>query len=122
MVIKLMLEWWYLRGFKWAWHIMIVARLSNAMEYFSVKSLIRTLFAPYKQTYTGPSGKGIEAIFRYIVDASVSRALGFMVRSILILTGLLYALGVILTGLVLLLVGPFLPVFILFSILLAGLR
>jgi hypothetical protein len=122
MVIKLMLEWWYLRGFKWAWHTMIVARLSNAMEYFSVKALIRTLFSPYKQTYSGPSGKGIEAIFRYIVDAAVSRVLGFLVRSILIFAGLFYALGVIITGLILLIVGPFLPMFIVFSILLAGLR
>jgi hypothetical protein len=122
MVIKLMLEWWYLRGFKWAWHTMVVARLSNAMEYFSVKALIRTLFSPYKQTYTGPNGKGIDAIFRYMVDATVSRALGFMVRSILIFTGLFYALGVVITGLILLVVGPFLPVFIVFSILLAGLR
>jgi hypothetical protein len=116
MIIKLSLFWWYGHGMKWAWRRAVVDRVSASFEYFSLFALIRTLFAPFKQTYTGQSGSDVGAFFRGLVDTTISRVIGFFVRSMLIIIGLLHALFAFVTGLIVLAIGPFLPVFVLLSV------
>jgi hypothetical protein len=118
MIIKLSLFWWYGHGMKWAWRRAVVDRVKASVEYFSLFALIRTLFAPFKQTYTGQSGSDIGAFFRGLVDTTISRVVGFFVRSLLIFIGLIHALFAFVTGIAFLVIGPFLPVFLLVSVIL----
>jgi hypothetical protein len=118
MILKLCLSWWYGHGMRWAWQKAIVDRVTASVEYFSLFALIRTIFAPFKQTYSAPSGSGIGGMFRGMIDTGISRMVGFFVRSLFIFIGLIHALYSFLSGLALLLIGPLLPVFLFVSLIL----
>lgn len=72
-------------------------------------ALVRTWFAPFKQTYSGKVKGSIGVHFRAAVDSLVSRVIGFLVRSVLLLAGLFCSLFVAITGLVFMIIWPFLP-------------
>ncbi len=86
-VIMLMLEyvrWWYGRG--WADEISRTkVRLASLGAMFSVGILLRTLFAPWKRIISYP-GAGLDAHLRAILDNLVSRAIGFVVRIIVLIS------------------------------------
>lgn len=71
--------------------------------------LLRSLFAPFKQTYAGRVKGSIGVHFRAAVDSLVSRVIGFIVRSILLFAGLICSIFVVVTGLVFMVVWPFIP-------------
>ena len=103
-------RWWYGQG----WQLQLrnmERRLTRTSHLFSVPSLLRTLFAPWRKIVTYP-GAGLEAHVRAATDNLVSRFVGFFVRLMVLI-----AAGVILT---LLLIGslielgvwPFLPLLV----------
>jgi hypothetical protein len=100
----------------WAWKRAVADRLAESTGRFSLYALVKTLFAPYKQTFTGQAGSGIGAMFRSAVDTFISRIVGFFVRSLIILLGLLHAVFVFVTGVVFVIAGPFLPLLLLISL------
>jgi hypothetical protein len=103
-------RWWYGQG----WQLQLrnmERRLTRTSHLFSVPSLLRTLFAPWRRIVTYP-GAGLEAHMRAATDNFVSRMVGFVVRLMV-----LFAAGVILTLLLivsLVEVGawPFLPLLV----------
>ncbi len=109
MAIWLCMRWWYGAGWQWAVQRGIVVRLKWCNETFSTLALTRTLFAPFKQTFSQPGGS-IDMRFHAFLDNIISRAVGFMARSFIILTGLIASLFVMASGLVFLMLWPLAPI------------
>ena len=67
------------------------------------------MFAPFKQTFAGQVKGSLGDHFRAFIDKTISRVIGFLVRSILIFTALLCMLFVLVTGLALFAAWAFIP-------------
>jgi hypothetical protein len=105
MAIVVMLGWWYGQG--WLWAIQgIGRRLGHIGSVFAVRVLIRTWFSPWKQI-TSPSS--FRNFFQAAVDNTISRVIGGFVRTIMLVIALLWAIFVIASGFVFIIVWPFLP-------------
>lgn len=107
MVIRLMLTWWYGPGFLWVWRGQLASKLHHVSEIFSVPDMLKTLFAPFRQTYVGKA-HGVSALQAF-ADRTFSRAIGFVIRSLLLFVAFLAALLVTVFGLFLCIVWPVLP-------------
>ena len=109
MAIAEMFFWWYAHG----WRVFISrARswFSSLTDFFSMDSLIRTLFKPYRQISAGTtSSNSLDLKFRLFIDRSVSRLIGFISRLILLLAGCLAMLICGLLCLILIILWPFIP-------------
>lgn len=94
--IKLMLlaffTWWYGQGWRQV-ASSFQGRLQAVSDSFSVKQLVRTLFAPWKRIITTP-GRSLEDKMRAWADNMFSRVIGFVVRLFVIL-GALVTLGIV---------------------------
>lgn len=79
-----LLSWWY--GDGWTGILRATKRRINGLaEAFSLTILFHTLFAPWKRIVTAP-GAGLDAKLQAIGDNLVSRAIGFTVRFLVLLT------------------------------------
>lgn len=72
-------------------------------------NLVRTWFAPFKQTYAGAVKGSIGTRFRAMIDSLISRVIGFLVRSILLMVGSVCSLFVFVTGLIFIGLWAFIP-------------
>lgn len=100
-------SWWYGRG----WQDVIFSigpRIKGVMEGFSVMQLLRTLFQPWRRIITYP-GSSLAEKFKAWGDNLVSRAVGFTVRSGVILSAIFVMAAVILLTMVEIVVWPLLP-------------
>jgi hypothetical protein len=77
-------------------------------EAFSLKILLRTLFAPWKRIITAP-GAGLDAKLQAMGDNLVSRFVGFTVRFVVLLTAAIAFVAFCLVGLAELIVWPLVP-------------
>lgn len=109
MFMWLCVRWWYSAGWGYAWQRSVVQRLEWCESTFSMGALFRTWFAPFKQTYAGGVKGSIGEHFRAAIDSLVSRVIGFIVRSFLLLAGLVCSLLVLLSGLIFMLAWAFIP-------------
>ena len=110
MVIFEMLSWWYARG----WNIFIKklrTTLSNTVDFFSMNSLIRTLFKPYRQisAETASANSSLDLRFHMFLDRLISRFIGFFSRLILLITGSVIILVGGICSLTLILLWPIIP-------------
>ncbi|MBP5647776.1 hypothetical protein J6X04_00585 [Candidatus Saccharibacteria bacterium] len=110
MVIFEMLSWWYARG----WNIFIKklrTTLSNTVDFFSMNSLIRTLFKPYRQisAETAGANSSLDLRFHMFLDRLISRFIGFFSRLILLITGSVIILVGGICSLTLILLWPIIP-------------
>jgi hypothetical protein len=109
MIVILCLRWWYSAGWQWVFKSVLVERSEWIKETFSVDDLLRTLFAPFRQTYAGrikgPLGVQIRAFF----DRLISRVIGFIVRSFLLIMAVIGFFIVLLLAIVTLLIWPLIP-------------
>jgi ATP-dependent Clp protease ATP-binding subunit ClpC len=105
------LVWYYTKGILYyldGWRDSI----EGVLHYFSLGLLVKTLFDPWKRLIEVDSGAGFDFQKKFEVFSfnMVSRGVGFVVRIILFLTGLIFVAGVLVggaSGLVLWLVFPF---------------
>lgn len=74
-----------------------------------MSDMLRTLFAPYKQTFAGSSRGALGDQLRAFADRTISRVIGALIRAALILVALLASLAVLVIALGTLLIWPFLP-------------
>ena len=109
MVLWLCIRWWYGAGWQWAVQRGIVARLKWCEETFSIFALLRTLFSPFKQTFS-EAGGSIDVRFHAFLDHIISRCVGFMARIFIIITGLLASIFVLLTGVIFVILWPLAPI------------
>ena len=100
-------SWWYGAGWKLI-QKSVYTRMQRTLASFSVPTLARTLFAPWKRIITTP-GAGIDAHLRAAVDNSVSRLVGFSIRVVVLGTAGLCLLAVGLAGVMQIILWPLLP-------------
>lgn len=112
MFIVGLLSWWY--GAGWRERALgLREHLSATADYFSIDLLLRTLFSPFRQISAGgvrgPLGVQVRAFF----DRLVSRVIGAMIRSTIIVIGAISLAVFTIIGAVLVvlwLVVPLLPI------------
>ena len=110
MLIFSFFQWWYSQG--WAGALKSIGvSLSNVANSFSLPILVKTLFAPWKQIISAPrSDAPLGFKMRAMMDNLISRFVGFWVRLIVILAGLLTLAGMFVFRFVVFAVWPLLPV------------
>ena len=100
--------WWYGLGWRNSAE-RGVTHLSRTTELFSLDLILPTLFAPFRQISAGSAQGGMNIQLRLFLDRTVSRFVGFTVRTIMLLTGLLAVMAVGVIWSVWLLIWPLLP-------------
>lgn len=100
--------WWYGQGWQLQFRN-LERRLTRTSHLFSVPSLLRTLFAPWRRIITYP-GEGLEAHVRAATDNLVSRMVGFTVRLMVLFSAGVILSIVLMASLVEVLIWPLLPV------------
>lgn len=108
MLILSFFSWWYGRGWQQV-ALGFEPRLRGVVNAFSVRQLLRTLFAPWRRIVTYP-GASFDERFRAWGDNVVSRVVGFVVRFFVLLGALIALVLVALLTAVELVVWPLLPV------------
>ncbi len=102
--------WWYTGG--WVDQIrQVKERLVRLSDFFSMGLLVKNLFKPFKQLDTDRVKGSLDVVFRAWVDRMISRMIGAMIRSTLILVGLLSWVTGLMIGIAWLVVWPTLPFF-----------
>lgn len=110
MFIVGLFSWWY--GAGWRQRAGIVReRLTAAIDYFSIDLLLRTYFSPFRQISAGgvdgPIGVKLQAFF----DKLISRVIGAIVRTFIIVIGVVTILFHALVGCIVLGVWALVPLF-----------
>lgn len=113
MVIFSLFSWWYTKG----WLTLVRAgggRIKGVLNFFSVPLLAGSLFAPFRQISAGrPTGGSLSVQLQAFGDRLFSRFMGAIIRSFLIIIGIVtVAVTAAIVGVILLLwpVVPFAPV------------
>lgn len=101
------IRWWYGAGWKNLARN-VERRGQRTIDSFSVPTLMRTLFAPWKRIVTKP-GAGIDAHLRAISDNAISRLVGFTVRLTVLLSAAVSLVFMMAFGLVQIILWPLLP-------------
>lgn len=102
------ISWWY--GAGWAHRVgLIKARLTGVMDYFSIGRLMETLFSPYRQISAGAVSGTIGIKLRALIDRTISRFVGFIVRLTVIIFGLIILAIQLILGLMVIVGWVFIP-------------
>jgi hypothetical protein len=108
MLVASFFSWWYGRGWRQV-ASSFGSRLDGLANTFSVSQLLRTLFAPWRRIISYP-GASLGERFKAWGDNMISRAVGFMVRLIVLFTALIVAAVVIIFSALELILWPLLPI------------
>lgn len=110
MLVVSLLSWWY--GAGWRDQTKLVSdRLLGAVDRYSISLLLRSLFSPFRQISAGSVTSGpLDARFRAWMDKLISRCIGAMIRSVLIITGAIMLVLEIIVGVLRLIMWPFVPI------------
>ncbi|MBR3229033.1 hypothetical protein IKF67_02260 [Candidatus Saccharibacteria bacterium] len=110
MAIAEMFLWWYSQG----WGV-FVGKIKDFFisiaDFFSMDSLVRTLFKPYRQisAETANVNSSLDLKFHMFLDRLISRIVGFFSRLILLLVGVILMICGGICGLVLIIIWPVIP-------------
>ena len=110
MILTEMLIWWYTKG----WNVLlqkIKNSFSSIADFFSMDSLIRTLFKPFRQISADNASQqsSLELKFHMFTDRLISRIIGFFSRIILLLTGLFIITVISILTIILIILWPIFP-------------
>ena len=110
MAIVEMFFWWYTHG----WRVFvdkIFGFFSNITDFFSMDSLVRTLFKPFRQisAESASSGTSLDLKFHMFIDRLVSRAVGFISRLVLLLAGTIIIIFGGIVSVILIILWPIIP-------------
>lgn len=81
------ISWWYSDGWKWRLSV-LREKIARTLDFFSIGLLARTLFSPFRQISAGSVRGPLGVKFRAFTDRLISRCIGAMVRSAMILVGI----------------------------------
>jgi len=108
MLLTAFLFWWYGPG--WAKQASDVKELlASTTDYFSIPLLVKSLFSPFRQISAGRVQGSIDVMFRAFIDKTVSRFIGAMIRTIIIIIGIITNLAIIIFGSLKLIIWPIVP-------------
>ena len=104
-----LVSWWY--GSGWLDQVALVRqRFSRVADRYSLALLARSLFSPFKQLDAyGNGGNSLDAKLRAWFDLQISRMIGAMIRTFMLIVGLI---AIVIEGLIALLrlvIWPVLP-------------
>lgn len=110
MFIAGLFQWWYGEG--WLNRLKLVkTNLAKTADFFSIGILITTLFAPFKQiSATSGVNDTIGEKFRAAFDKLFSRIIGAIVRSFMIMFGMVALFVNFVLGIISLALWPIVPV------------
>ena len=108
MLLQGLFSWWYDDGYKDFMKKMIV-KLGDTIDFFSISSLLKTLFAPYRQISANASGESIDAKMAAFVDRFVSRLVGSVARLGIIIVGILALILQFISTIIMFILWPLLP-------------
>ena len=110
MAITEMFLWWYSSGWK-VFVGKLKTTLGNITDFFSMGSLIRTLFKPYRQISAEAASDqaSLDIKFHMFLDRLISRIVGFFSRLTLLLIGVLIIIFGGIISLLLTILWPFIP-------------
>lgn len=111
MVIVGIITWWYSAGFVQALRSVGV-RLAGLFDFFSIDLLLKTLFSPFRQISAGRVDGPLGVQLQALLDKLVSRLIGAMVRTVVMLAGIVSLVVMLLLSAVYLvawLLMPFIP-------------
>jgi hypothetical protein len=113
-MVFVLFRWWY--GTGWAIAAKRGGRWAASIERnFSAGLLVKTLFSPWRRIVSLP-GKGLDAKIHAVLDNFVSRCIGFVVRSVVLLAAGLGLLAALAGGGLLAIAWPLIPPAILYCI------
>ena len=120
MAIVDMFFWWYAHG----WHAFISKLrgfLSSITDFFSMDSLVRTLFKPFRQisAESASTGASLDLKFHMFIDRLVSRFIGFFSRLTLLIAGTIIIVFGGIASLILIILWPIIPFMPLLGLVLA---
>ena len=104
-----LISWWYTDGFK-LFAGKVFTKLGDTADFFSIFSLLKTLFAPYRQISANATGNSIDAKMMAFLDRLVSRLVGSVARLGIIIFGTIVLILQLVLSLVSLIFWPLLPV------------
>lgn len=116
MIIVEMLGWWYTRGWLWIAQQIYIVELGRVFDFFSIKDLLKTLFAPFRQDVIDTKRAPIGIKLQVFGANLISRILGAMIRATLILVGIISAMLLSVLGFLFLIAWPFFPIVPLVSV------
>ena len=110
MAIAEMIIWWYSSGWK-VFIDKLKISLSNLTDFFSMGSLIRTLFKPFRQISAESANDtaSLDIKFHMFLDRLISRLVGFFSRIVLLLAGVLIIIFGGIISLILIILWPIIP-------------
>lgn len=102
-------SWWYTVGWKLRF-ASIFTNLANWLEYFSIGTLLKTLFSPWKQnvSYARPD-QALNLKLNAIGDNLISRFVGFFVRLGVLTVAAITIIFVFIVSIIFAIVWPTLP-------------
>jgi hypothetical protein len=109
MFIVFALQWWYGAGWLRQWQ-KIIQRANSVGEAYSGKTLLKTLFSPWKRiTALNTPNPTLQQRIQSVVDNLVSRFVGAVVRTFTLLAALVSLVVIILLGIALAVIWPLIP-------------
>lgn len=93
MILGGLLGWWYGRGLIWIFELLFLDLTKKAAELFSMSDMIKTLGSPFRQDVTKGHDGSIGSRMRALGDNLISRLIGLVVRTALLLFGLVAVLA-----------------------------
>ena len=85
-----------------------------ALNYFSLPILLKSFFAPWRRyKWVYPKGINISEFFSTLISNTFSRILGAMMRTVLIVVGIIFQIFVLLAGVIIILawvLSPFIVI------------
>lgn len=101
-------SWWYTSGWvgcfsRWQ------NRYKSLSEYFSISTLLTTLFNPFRQNTYVAANKSLDAKFHTLLENLFSRVMGFIVRTMIIITAIIVFILAAPFMILELIIWPFIP-------------
>ncbi len=109
MLLVGILSWWYKDGL-FGYIESVRRQLDSVTDLFSIKLMIGSLFAPFRQISASSTGISISAKITAFFDRLLSRIIGAIARLIMIIIGLIVITIVLLFGVIGLILWILIPV------------